>query len=83
MLVVDNILLLPGKGLFAIFKKIHEMATKEVSDEKYALEKLMELQLRYELEEISEEEYNEKETELQAKLNAIREADEELVSTES
>jgi hypothetical protein len=38
-----------------IFEKIHEMAKKEVSDEKYTLEKLMEIQLRYELDEISEE----------------------------
>jgi hypothetical protein len=77
MLVVDDILLSPWKGLVAVFKKIQEMAEREVSDEKYTLGKLMELQLRYELEEISEEEYNEEEAKLQAKLNAIREADEE------
>jgi len=77
MLVVDDILLLPANGLVGIFKKIHEMAKKEVSDEKYTLEKLMELQLRYEMDEISEEEYNKEEAKLQAKLNALREADEE------
>ena len=75
MLLIDDILLLPYKGLVGIFEKIHEMAKKEVSDGKYTLEKLMELQLRYELEEISEEEYNKEETKLQAKLNAIREAE--------
>ncbi len=74
MLLIDDILLLPYKGLVGIFEKIHEMAKKEVSDEKYTLEKLMELQLRYELEEISEEEYNREEAKLQEKLNAIREA---------
>jgi hypothetical protein len=77
MLVVDDILLLPAKGLVGIFKKIHEMAKTELSDEKYTLEKLMELQLRYEMDEISEEEYNKEEAKLQAKLNEIREADEE------
>ena len=76
MLVIDDILLLPGKGLFAVFKKIHEMAKKEVDDERYALEKLMELQLRYEMDEISEEEYKKEEAKLQAKLNTLREADE-------
>jgi hypothetical protein len=76
MLGVDDILLLPAKGLIGVFKKIHEMGRKEISDEKYTLEKLLELQLRYEMDEISQEEYNEKEAELQAKLNAIREADE-------
>ncbi|MCJ7578666.1 MAG: gas vesicle protein GvpG [candidate division Zixibacteria bacterium] len=76
MLVIDDILLLPCRGLLGIFEKIHDMAKKEVSDERYALEKLMELQLRYEMDEISEEEYNKEETKLQAKLNALREADE-------
>jgi len=76
MLIIDDILLLPGKALLGIFEKIHDMAKKEVSDEKYALEKLMELQLRYEMDEISEEEYNKEETKLQAKLNTLREADE-------
>jgi hypothetical protein len=77
MLGVDDILLLPAKGLIGVFEKIHQMAKREVNDEKYALEKLMELQLRYEMDEISEEEYNKEEAKLQAKLNAIREADEE------
>jgi uncharacterized membrane protein len=76
MLVIDDILLLPCRGLLGIFEKIHDMAKKEVSDERYTLEKLMELQLRYEMDEISEEEYNKEETKLQAKLNALREASE-------
>jgi len=76
MLVVDDVLLFPLKGLVGIFEKIHQMAKKETSDEKYALEKLMELQLRYEMDEISEEEFKEEETKLQAKLNVLRESDE-------
>ncbi len=74
MLLIDDILLMPFNGLIGVFKTIHDMAEKEVNDEKYTLEKLMELQLRYELDEISEEEYNREEAKLQAKLNAIREA---------
>ncbi len=77
MLLADDILLLPWKALMGIFRKIHDTAKRETSDEKYTLEKLLELQLRYEMDEISEEEYNEEEAKLQAKLNAIREADEE------
>jgi hypothetical protein len=76
MLVIDDILLLPCKGLLGIFEKIHDMAKREVSDERYTLEKLMELQLRYEMDEISEEEYRKEEARVQAKLNALREADE-------
>jgi hypothetical protein len=74
MLVIDDILLLPFKGLLGIFEKIHEVAKKEVSDEKYTWEKLMELQLRYEMDEISKEEYEKEEAKLQTKLNAIRES---------
>lgn len=76
MLIIDDILFLPCRGLLGIFEKIHDMAKKEVSDERYALEKLMELQLRYEMDEISEEEFKKEEIKLQAKLNALREADE-------
>ncbi len=77
MLLVDDILLLPWKALAGIFEKIHDMAKEEVSDEKYIMKKLLELQLHYEMDEISEEEYNKEEAKLQAKLNEIREADEE------
>jgi hypothetical protein len=77
MLVVDDVLFFPLKGLIGVFEKIHQMAKKETSDEKYALEKLMELQLRYDMDEISEEEFKKEEIKLQAKLNALREADEE------
>ena len=77
MLLIDDILLLPLKGLVGIFEKIHDMAKEEVSDEKYIMKKLLELQLRYEMDEISEEEYNREEARLQAKLNDLREADEE------
>ena len=77
MLLADDILLLPWKALMGIFRKIHDTAKRETSDEKYTLEKLLELQLRYEMDEITEEEYDKEEVKLQAKLNALREADEE------
>ena len=77
MLLIDDLLLLPIKGLLGIIKKIHEMAERELSDEAYLQEKLLELQLLYEMDEISEEEYNQQEAELRARLNAIRGAREE------
>ena len=42
-------------------------------------EKLMQLQLRFEMDEISEEEYNRQEKELLERLEAIRKAKEEGV----
>ncbi len=78
MLLIDDLLLwLPIKGFLGIFRKIHEMAERELSDEAYLHEKLLELQLLYEMDEISEEEYNQQEAELRARLNAIRGAREE------
>lgn len=69
MFLVDDILLLPVRGFFGIFKKIQEMAERELSDENYIRERLMELQLRFELDEISEGEYYRQEKELLQRLN--------------
>jgi len=79
VLLIDDLLLLPVKGFVGIFKKIHEMAEREVSDEDYIRERLMEVQLKFELDEISEEEYTRQEKELMARLDAIRKAKEEEV----
>ena len=77
MFLIDDLLALPVKGFLGIFKKIHEMAEQELSDETYLLEKLMALRLRFELDEINEEEYNRQEKELLARLDAARGANEE------
>ena len=79
MLLIDDILLLPLKGVIWIGKKIYEVAEKEFSDEGLIKEKVMELQLKFEMDEISEEEYNKQEKELLARLDAIRKAKEEEV----
>lgn len=77
MLLIDDLLLLPFKGLVGIFEKIHEMADRELSDKSYIQERLMELQMRFELDEIGEEEYLKKEKELIALLDSIRMAEED------
>ena len=79
MFIIDDILLSPLKGVIWLGKKINEVAEKEFSDEGLIKEKLMELQLRFELDEISEEEYNKQEKELLERLDAIRKAKEEEV----
>lgn len=73
MLLIDDLLMLPVRGFFGIFQKIHEMAQRELTDETALQEKLMELQLRFELDEISGEDYNRQEAEISARLNAVRE----------
>ncbi|MBU1615519.1 gas vesicle protein GvpG, partial [bacterium] len=63
MFLIDDILLSPLKGLIWLGQKINEVAEKEVSDEGVIKERLMELQLRFELDEIGEEEYDRQEEE--------------------
>lgn len=69
MLIVDDILFAPVNGLIWLAKKIEEVADQEMSDDGRIKEKLMELQLQFELDEITEDEYNQKEKEYLALLN--------------
>jgi len=76
MFLIDDILLAPLNGIIWLGKKINEVAEREFSDEGLIKEKLMQAQLRFEMDDISEEEYNKQETELLARLDAIRKAKE-------
>ena len=71
--VVDDILLGPVKLVKWIGEKLHESAEREVTDESVIQEELLELQMRYELDEITEDEYLKAEDRLMARLAAIRE----------
>lgn len=63
----------PIRGVIWVAEKIAEEADKELYDEDAVQGQLMELELRYDLGEISEEEYDEAEKLLLERLNAIRE----------
>jgi len=56
-----------------MFEKIHEEVEGEQTDEERVKSRLMELQLRYEIGEIEEEEYLEQEKVIMEDLAAIRE----------
>lgn len=77
MFLIDDILLAPLNGVIWIGKKVNDLVEKEFFDEDRIKEKLMELQLRFETDEISEEEYKKQEQELLARLDAIMENKEE------
>lgn len=79
MFLIDDIFLSPLKLVIWLGKKIDEITEKEFSDEGLIKEKLMQLQLRFEMDEISEDEYNKQEKELLERLEAIRKAKEEEV----
>jgi hypothetical protein len=73
LFLIDDILLAPLKGLIFLGEKINEVIEKETSDEGAVKERLMELQLKFELDEINEEEYDEREDDLLQLLANIRE----------
>jgi len=77
MFIVDDIVLSPLKGLIWLSGKINDMVEREMSDEGLIKERLMELQLRFELDEIDEETYTRQEKELLERLNAIHGEEEE------
>jgi len=76
MFLIDSILLAPLKGVIWMGQKLGDMAQKELSDKGRIKEELMALQLRFELEEINEEEYDKRETELLDRLDAIAKTEE-------
>ena len=77
MFLIDDILLAPLNGIIWLSKKIDEIVEKEFSDEGLIKEKLMEVQMKFEMDKISEKEYNKQEADLLARLDAIRKAKEE------
>ena len=72
MFLLDDLLLAPLKGVVFIAEKINEVIEKETSDEGALKERLMELQLKFEMDEITEEEYDKREDELLKKMENIR-----------
>ena len=72
MFIIDDILFAPLNGLIFVANKINDVVEKETSDEGTVKERLMALQLRFELDEIDEEEYDREEDELLQKLEKIR-----------
>jgi hypothetical protein len=72
MFLIDRILLAPLKGVVFIAEKVNEVINKERSDEGTIKERLMALQLKFEMDEIDEEEYDKREDELLGLLESIR-----------
>ena len=72
MLIIDDILMAPIKGIIFLAEKINEVIEKETSDEGAVKERLMALQLKFEMDEIDEVEYDKREDELLNLLENIR-----------
>jgi competence protein ComGF len=69
---IDDLLLAPVSGFKFILSQIQKVADQELNDDTLIKEQLLELQMRLELEEISEEDYKVSEAELFARLRAIK-----------
>lgn len=69
--------LIPLKGFMWIAEKIMDIAERELTDESEVHEGLLELQMRLEMDEITEEAYKKEETKLMERLEAIRRYKEE------
>jgi len=69
--------LLPIKGTVWIANKLKETAETEVTDESKVREELLDLQMRFEMGEVNEEEYKKKEEKILERLEAIRKYKEE------
>lgn len=65
-------LMIPLKGVHWIAAKLHETAERELTDKSKIQQQLLELQMRYELEEIDDQEYERQEKDLLDQLEAIR-----------
>ena len=76
--IIDDILLSPLKLTIWLGKKLRESAYEEMTDESKIHEELLQLQMRYEMEEIDDEKYETEETKLMERLESIRKMKEEM-----
>jgi len=72
MFLIDDLLLAPVNGFKFILGQIQKMADQELNDDTVIKEQLLDLQMRFELEEISDEEFREREEELFARLRVLK-----------
>ena len=72
MFLIDDLLLAPVNGFKFILGQIQKLADQELNDDTLIKEQLLELEMRRERDEISEEDFQEREAELFARLRAIK-----------
>ena len=71
MLIVDDVLLFPVKGLMFVFREIHNAARQEIENQEDALRaQLSELYMMLETRNITEEEFDVREKEILDRLES-------------
>jgi len=71
--IIDDLLALPMKGIFGIFKEIHKAVDQEMNDIHYWQRKLLEAQIQYETNEIDVEQYAILEENIVTRISEIQE----------
>lgn len=75
MFILDDIFMAPIKGIVFLAEKVKEVADREmVDDENKLKQKLQEAQMLFEMDQISEEEYDKREQNILKRLTALRES---------
>jgi hypothetical protein len=72
MLLIDDLLMLPFSGFGFILRTLQQVAEQEYTDDQPVKERLLELQLQLEAQEITEDQYAEEEARILAELRAIQ-----------
>lgn len=71
MLLIDDILMLPFSGFNFVLRTLQKVAEEQYTDDAPVKERLLELQLKLEAEEISEEEYAREEAAIIRELREV------------
>jgi len=72
MLIVDDALMFPARGLLAIFREIHNAARQESANQAQAIrDQLRDLYLALEAQKITEADFDAREAELLDRLDAL------------
>ena len=72
MFLIDDLLLSPITGLKFVLNQLQKVADLELNDESFIKERLIELQMRLEVGEIAEDDFQRQESELFARLRVLR-----------
>ena len=72
MFLLDDLLLAPVNGIKFVLNQIQKVVDQELNDESVIKQQLLELEMRRELGEISDEDHREQEAELFARLRAVK-----------
>jgi len=70
--IIDDLLLGPAKAMTWIGKTLYEHAQAQLTDESVIRQRLLDMQMQFELDQINEAQYREQEAALMKRLDEIR-----------